>query len=155
MSLTKVKEYLKQYNLDNEIITFDKSSATVNLASIALGVEEGMIAKTLAFIVKDTPILIVSAGDVKIDNAKYRKEFQTKAKMIEIDKVQSIIGHPKGGICPFAVNDNVLIYLDKSLKKYEYVYPACGEINNAIKITVNNLEKIVKYEKWIDVTKEK
>lgn len=154
MSLLRAKEYLKKYNLDDKILTFDESSATVKLASIALGIEEGRIAKTLSFVVNDKHILIVSAGDVKIDNAKYKKEFGIKAKMIEYDMVEEKIGHKIGGVCPFGVNDGVLIYLDESLKKYDYVYPACGESNNAIKLFVNDLEKIINYEKWIDVTKE-
>lgn len=154
MSLLRAKEYLKKYNLDDKILTFDESSATVKLASIALGIEEGRIAKTLSFVVNDKYILIVSAGDVKIDNAKYKKEFGIKAKMIEYDMVEEKIGHKIGGVCPFGVNDGVLIYLDESLKKYDYVYPACGESNNAIKLFVSDLEKIINYEKWIDVTKE-
>lgn len=154
MSLLRAKEYLKKYNLDDKILTFDESSATVKLASIALGIEEGRIAKTLSFVVNDKYILIVSAGDVKIDNAKYKKEFGIKAKMIEYEMVEEKIGHKIGGVCPFGVNDGVLIYLDKSLKKYDYVYPACGESNNAIKLFVSDLEKIINYEKWIDVTKE-
>lgn len=154
MSLLRAKEYLKKYNLDDKILTFDESSATVKLASIALGIEEGRIAKTLSFVVNDKYILIVSAGDVKIDNAKYKKEFGVKAKMIEYEMVEEKIGHKIGGVCPFGVNDGVLIYLDKSLKKYDYVYPACGESNNAIKLFVSDLEKIINYEKWIDVTKE-
>lgn len=154
MSLLRAKEYLKKYNLDDKILTFDESSATVKLASIALGIDEGRIAKTLSFVVNDKYILIVSAGDVKIDNAKYKKEFGIKAKMIEYDMVEEKIGHKIGGVCPFGVNDGVLIYLDESLKKYDYVYPACGESNNAIKLFVNDLEKIINYEKWIDVTKE-
>lgn len=154
MSLLRAKEYLKKYNLDDKILTFDESSATVKLASIALGIEEGRIAKTLSFVVNDKYILIVSAGDVKIDNAKYKREFGIKAKMIEHEMVEEKIGHKIGGVCPFGVNDGVLIYLDESLKKYDYVYPACGESNNAIKLFVSDLEKIINYEKWIDVTKE-
>lgn len=153
MSLTEAKEHLKKYNLDKEIITFNTSSATVHLAGESLGVDDGLIAKSLAFIVDELPILIVCSGDVKIDNSKYRNEFHTKAKMIDKDNVESLIGHPVGGVCPFGVNKGVKIYLDNSLKKYEYVYPACGQINNAIKIKVNDLEKVVNYTKWVDVTK--
>lgn len=112
-----------------------------------------MIAKTLAFLVEDKPILIVCSGDSKIDNSKYKKEFGKKAKMIDQNLLEELVGHKKGGVCPFGVNEDVKIYLDKSLKEYEYVYPASGESNNAIKLSILELENIVKYEKWIDITK--
>lgn len=153
MSLTKVREYLKKYGMDNRIVEFDVSSATVKEAAEAINCTEGEIAKTLSFTVDDKPILIVVAGDCKIDNKKYKAEFSTKAKMIAFDDVEKIIGHGVGGVCPFGVNDGVNIYLDTSLKKYDVVYPACGSSNSAIKITVDELEKVSNYVKWVNVCK--
>lgn len=154
MSLQRAKAYLKQYGLENEIMEFDVSSATVALAALAVGCEEHEIAKSLSFIVDEKPILIIAAGDAKVDNAKYKAEFHTKAKMIPFDNVEEMIGHAAGGVCPFGVNADVKIYLDASLKKCETVYPACGTSNSAIKLTVEELEQITEYEKWVDVCKE-
>lgn len=151
--MDKVKEYLKQYEMDNKIITFDASTATVELAAKALNCEEARIAKTLSFRLSDRCIVIVTAGDKKIDNAKYKNEFGEKAKMLHYEEVLDIIGHPVGGVCPFAVNEGVEIYLDNSLKEYNTVFPACGSSHNAIEITPNNLEKVTNCKKWIDVTK--
>ena len=153
MSLIRAKEYLKKFNLDQEIITFSSSSATVELASINLGCKMGEIAKSLSFKLKDRTILIVVAGDKKIDNAKYKAFFNEKAQMLKYDEVEEKIGHKVGGVCPFGVNSDVDIYLDVSLKAYNYVYPACGEENNAIKIGVKELEKIINYKAWCDVCK--
>lgn len=153
MSIIRVKEYLKKYNLDDKIMEFDESSATVKEAAHAIGCLEKDIAKTLSFLVDDNPIIIVVRGDAKIDNSKYKKEFHKKAKMVPYDMVEEIIGHKTGGVCPFGVNDNVKIYLDETLKSLEYFYPACGSSNSAIKLDKDTLEKIVKYEKWVDVCK--
>lgn len=153
MSIDKVREYLKQYKLDNNILEFEESSATVAEAALRLNCTEGEIAKSLSFIVSDTPIIIVVAGDKKIDNSKYKKEFNTKARMIEYDNVEKITGHKVGGVCPFAINNNVKVYLDISLKEYSYVYPACGSSNSAIKLSIEQLEHICNYIKWIDVCK--
>lgn len=153
MSIIRVKEYLKKYNLDDKIMEFDESSATVKEAAHAIGCLEKDIAKTLSFLVDDNPIIIVVRGDAKIDNSKYKKEFHKKAKMISYDMVEEIIGHKAGGVCPFGVNDNVKIYLDETLKSLEYFYPACGSSNSAIKLDKDTLEKVVKYEKWVDVCK--
>lgn len=153
MSIFRVKEYLKKYNLDDKIMEFDESSATVKEAAHAIGCLEKDIAKTLSFLVDDNPIIIVVRGDAKIDNSKYKKEFHKKAKMVPYDMVEEIIGHKAGGVCPFGVNDNVKIYLDETLKSLEYFYPACGSSNSAIKLDKDTLEKIVKYEKWVDVCK--
>ena len=153
MSIIKEKEYLKKYNLDDKIMEFDESSATVKEAAHAIGCLEKDIAKTLSFLVDDNPIIIVVRGDAKIDNSKYKKEFHKKAKMVSYDMVEEIIGHKAGGVCPFGVNDNVKIYLDETLKSLEYFYPACGSSNSAIKLDKDTLEKIVKYEKWVDVCK--
>lgn len=153
MSIIKAKEYLKKYNLDDKIMEFDESSATVKEAAHAIGCLEKDIAKTLSFLVDYNPIIIVVRGDAKIDNSKYKKEFHKKAKMVSYDMVEEIIGHKAGGVCPFGVNDNVKIYLDETLKSLEYFYPACGSSNSAIKLDKDTLEKIVKYEKWVDVCK--
>ena len=154
MSLEKAKTYLSKFGMENQIMEFDVSSATVALAAIAVGCEEHEIAKSLSFIVDEKPILIIVAGDAKVDNAKYKAEFHTKAKMIPFDDVENMIGHAAGGVCPFGVNDGVKIYLDASLKKCETVYPACGTSNSAIKLTPEELERITELEKWVDVCKE-
>ena len=153
MSFVKAKEYLKKYGLENKIMEFDVSSATVEEAAKAINCKEEEIAKSLSFIIDDKPILIVVAGDSKIDNSKFKTEFHTKAKMISFDKVDELIGHAVGGVCPFGINENVDVYLDISLKKFKIIYPACGSSNSAIKLTLEELEKIVKFEKWVDVCK--
>lgn len=154
MSLIKVKEYLKKYNYDDEIMEFDLSTATVEEASRELKCTPGEIAKSLSFIVNDDVIVIVVKGDNKIDNHKFKETFHVKAKMIDRDSVEELTGHIPGGVCPFGLNDNVKVYLDISLKKYEYVYPACGSANSAIKLSIPELEKLSNYVKWVDVTKE-
>lgn len=153
MSLLKVKEYFKKYDMDDRIIELATSSATVNLAAESLGCEPERIAKTLAFTINDEIILIVMAGDAKIDNAKYKAFFNSKAKMIDINQVDELVGHPVGGVCPFAVNDGIKIYLDNSLKRFETVFPACGSTNSAIELTLKELEEYSNSEKWLDVTK--
>lgn len=153
MSITKAKEYLKQFNLDDKVMEFPVSSATVEDAAKAINCEEKEIAKTLSFIVEDNPILIVVAGDCKIDNSKFKAEFLVKAKMIPFERVEELIGHAVGGVCPFGVNENVIIYLDESLKRLDTIYPACGSSNSAIKLTLEELEKIVNFKKWINVCK--
>ena len=153
MSIEKARKYLKDYGLDGEIMEFEVSSATVEEAAKAINCEEAEIAKTLSFFVDDPAILIVAAGDSKIDNSKYKAEFHTKAKMIPFDDVEATIGHAVGGVCPFGVNNGVTVYLDVSLKRFEHVYPACGSSNSAIKLTVEQLERITNHAKWIDVCK--
>ena len=155
MSEISVKNHLKKYNKDNQILTMPSSTATVKEAAESLGCEEARIAKTLSFKTTNETLLIVTAGDVKIDNAKYRNYFHEKAHMLPMDEVEDKIGHPIGGVCPFGVNDNVNIYLDESLKRFETVYPACGTPHNAIELTINELEEITDYKEWIDVTKTK
>lgn len=154
MSLIKVKEYLKKYNYDDKIMEFDLSTATVEEASRELKCTPGEIAKSLSFIVNDDVIVIVVKGDNKIDNHKFKETFHVKAKMIDRDSVEELTGHIPGGVCPFGLNDNVKVYLDISLKKYEYVYPACGSANSAIKLSIPELEKLSNCVEWIDVTKE-
>lgn len=152
MAIDKVKQYFKQYNIEDKIMEFDISSATVELAAKALNCEPNRIAKTMSFLIEDNPIVIVMAGDAKINNPKYKEYFKTKAKMIKIDEVERYIGHDVGGVCPFGINDNVIVYLDESLKRFEFVYPACGSSNSAIKLNINELQQYSNYHSWIDVT---
>jgi len=153
MSVERVREYLKQWNLDGEVREFDLSSATVELAAQAVGCEPGRIAKTMSFFVDGEVILIVMAGDVKLDNRKYKNQFHTKALMIHKDEVESMTGHPVGGVCPFDVLDGVDVYLDESLKRYDFVYPAAGSGNSAVKMTLYQLEVASHCKGWIDVAK--
>lgn len=154
MSFQKAKEHLKKYELDKKIMEFTTSSATVQEAAKALNCTEGEIAKTLSFLIDEQPILIVVAGDAKIDNSKYKGEFHKKAKMIPFDKVGNMIGHKVGGVCPFGIKEGVEVYLDVSLKKYETIYPAAGSSNSAVKLTIKELEQVSNYKKWIDVCKK-
>lgn len=154
MSLERAKNYLKKYGVEDRIMEFKESSATVKDASIAIHCREGEIAKTLSFLVGENPILIVVAGDAKIDNHKYKMEFLTKAKMIPASEVEALIGHAVGGVCPFGIKENVKVYLDNSLQKFETVYPACGSSNSAIPLKIQELEQLSNYEKWVDVCKE-
>ena len=151
MSLERVKKYFEKFGVKDSIMEFDVSSATVELAAKALGCEEARIAKTLSFLVDENPVLIVTAGDVKIDNAKYKSTFYAKAKMLKFEEVEPLIGHAVGGVCPFGVNDNVKIYLDESLKRFKTVFPACGSANSAIELTIPELEKYSSSRGWVDV----
>ena len=153
MSIERVKEYFKQFNMEDRVMEFSVSSATVELAAQALNTEGCRIAKTLSFTVNDSPILIVTAGDAKIDNKKYKVFFGAKAKMLGFDEVEEKIGHAVGGVCPFAINEGVTVYLDESLKRFETVFPACGSSNSAIELTPEELEKYSDYKQWIDVCK--
>lgn len=153
MAIDKVKEYFKPLHMEDHILEFDVSSATVELAAEALHCEGKRIAKTMSFLVGEQPILIVTAGDTKIDNAKYKHFFGAKAKMIPGEEVETIIGHAIGGVCPFEVNDNVKIYLDESLHRFETVFPAAGSPNSAIELTIPELEKYSNFLQWVDVCK--
>lgn len=153
MSIERAREYLRQFALAERVIEFERSSATVAEAAVAAGCTEGEIAKTLSFLVEDKPILIVVAGDCKIDNAKYKKEFSAKAKMIPFEMVEELIGHQVGGVCPFGIKEGVTVYLDESLKRFEMVYPACGSSNSAIRLTLSELAEASGFQKWIDVCK--
>lgn len=153
MAIDKVREYFKKYGMEDRIQEFDVSSATVALAAQALGCAPQRIAKTLSFLVDGQAILIVAAGDVKIDNTKYKKQFGTKAKMLSPDEVNEMVGHAIGGVCPFAVNEGVKVYLDESLKRFETVFPACGSSNSAIELTIPEMEKYAGEEGWVDVCK--
>ncbi|MFA9377527.1 MAG: YbaK/EbsC family protein [Lachnotalea sp.] len=153
MAIERVKEYFKQYNLENRIQEFEVSSATVELAAMALGCKPERIAKTLSFLVAGQAILIVVAGDAKIDNSKYKAQFSIKAKMLIPNEVEEKIGHPVGGVCPFGINEGVSVYLDQSLKRFKTVFPACGSANSAIELTIEELEKYIQNSSWIDVCK--
>ena len=153
MSLIKAQEHLKKYNLDNNILEFEVSSATVELAAKALNCKEEEIAKTMGFIVEDKPILIVTAGDQKIDNSKFKAYFHTKAKMVPFESVEEIIGHEVGGVCPFGINENVTVYLDESLKRFDIIYPAAGTHSSAVKLTLEELELASEFKEYIDLCK--
>lgn len=153
MSIISVKEYLKEFEMDQRIIELKESSATVELAAQALNCEPERIAKTLSFIASGNPILIVMAGDAKVDNKKFREEFHDKAKMIAAEDVEQYIGHAPGGVCPFAVKDGVDIYLDESLKRFETVFPAAGNSKSAIELTLQELQKAANTSNWVDVAK--
>ncbi|MGG0795788.1 YbaK/EbsC family protein [Brevibacillus laterosporus] len=153
MSLERVKLYFTQYGMEDRIIEVPKSSATVELAAQALHCEPQRIAKTLSFTLESRVILIVAAGDGKIDNQKYKSQFGEKAKMLDPSEVETLIGHAVGGVCPFAVNRGVEVYLDQSLKRFTTVFPACGSANSAIELTIEELEEYSQYIQWIDVCK--
>ncbi len=155
MSLEKVQEYFANYQMKEKIMVFDQSSATVELAAQAVGCEPAHIAKTMSFLQGEQAVLIVTAGDMKIDNPKYKARFHQKAKMISGDLVESYIGHAPGGVCPFAVKEGIPVYLDESLKRFETVYPAAGSGNSAIGLTIDELETYSKANGWVDVCKSK
>jgi len=153
MALEKVKAYFGEHGMEERIQEFDVSSATVELAAAALHCEPQRIAKTLSFLLEGQAVLIVAAGDAKIDNSKYKAKFGKKAKMLSPDEVETLVGHAVGGVCPFAVNEGVKVYLDVSLKRFHTVYPACGSSNSAIELTIPELEEYSGYAEWVDVCK--
>ena len=154
MSITTVKEYLQQFNLDSKVEEFDQSSATVELAAEAAGVIPARIAKTLSFKVGDGAVLIVTCGDTKIDNQKYKAQFGTKAKMLTPEEVIEFTGHVIGGVCPFAItNDKVKTYLDESMKRFDIMLPAAGSSNSCVRLTLEELMSASKAEGWVDVCK--
>lgn len=153
MSIGKVREYFKQFGIENKIQELENSSATVELAAKALNTKPARIAKSLSFKVNEKAILIICAGDVKIDNSKYKTFFKTKAKMLTPDEVVELIGHEIGGVCPFGINEGVNVYLDESLKRFTTVFPACGSSNSAIEFTIPELEKYSNYTQWVDICK--
>lgn len=153
MAIEKVRAYFEQFGIADRINEFHESSATVELAAHALCTEPCRIAKTLSFMLGDKAILIVTAGDAKIDNHKYKSFFGAKAKMLKPEEVNDLIGHGIGGVCPFGINDGVTVYLDESLKRFETVFPACGSSNSAIELTIPELEKYSNFVEWIDVCK--
>ena len=153
MSIEKVRAYFRSVGMEDRVLEFPVSSATVELAAQAVGCEPGRIAKTLSFSVGGNPILVVTAGDTKIDNAKYKAQFGAKAKMLTPEEAETLIGHAVGGVCPFAVNAGVSVYLDESMKRFPTVYPACGSSNSAIEMTMEDLERHSGYLAWVDVCK--
>lgn len=154
MSISKVKEYFKEYGIEDRILEFDSSSKTVELAAVAVGCEPKQIAKTMSFMVEDKVILVVMAGDAKVANPKYKATFLIKAKMLDFDQVEQLIGHAVGGVCPFAINEGIDVYLDVSLKRFETVFPAVGSGNSAIELSIEELETYSNYRQWVDICKD-
>lgn len=154
MSIEKVKEYFRQYGMEDRVWEKEHSSATVEEAAEALGCEPQRIAKTLSFQAGDRVVLVVTAGDRKIDNKKYREQFGCKAKMLKFEEVEDLVGHAVGGVCPFAVREGVEVYLDESLKRFETVFPAAGSSNSMIELSIKELERYSHSLQWVDVCKE-
>ena len=153
MSIERVREYFRGFGVAERIQEFPVSSATVELAAAALGCEGCRIAKTLSFLVDGSPVLVVAAGDARVDNGKFKAFFHTKAKMLSPQEAAELVGHAVGGVCPFAVNEGVRTYLDISLRRFETVFPACGSSNSAIELTLPELEQYSLSRAWIDVCK--
>ena len=153
MSMDRARTHLARHGLEDRIIEFEVSSATVALAAQALGCEEARIAKTLSFEHGDSAILVIAAGDARIDNAKFKQRFGMKARMLGADRVEALIGHGVGGVCPFGVNAGVPAYLDESLRRFDVVYPAAGTPASAVRLTVEELERASEAAGWVDVTK--
>mgnify|MGYP002511571434 CR=1 FL=1 len=153
MAIDKVRQYFKNYGMEDKIQEFPVSSATVELAAAALHCEPQRIAKTLSFLADGKAVLIVAAGDAKVDNRGYKAQFGTKAKMLSPEEAETLVGHAVGGVCPFAVKEGVQVYLDVSLKRFDTVFPACGSANSAIELTIPELEKYSGYVEWVDVCK--
>jgi len=153
MSITRARKYFAKFGMENRIIEFATSSATVALAAVAAGCEEARICKTLSFMGKEGPLLILVAGDVKIDNHKYKEQFGVKAKMLTAEQVEELIGHAVGGVCPFGIKNGVSVYLDDSMKRFATMFPACGSSNSAIELTIEELEKYSGYKAWVNVGK--
>ena len=154
MSIERVRDHLAKWNMQDRILEFEVSSATVELAAQALNVEGARIAKTLSYLVDGEAVLVVAAGDVRVDNRKFKDAFHTKAKMLTPEQAVELIGHAVGGVCPFGVNEGVKIYLDVSLKRFETVYPACGSSNSAIEMNLSELEETSGATGWVDLAKE-
>ena len=153
MSLELAKAHLERFGLADRVQLFDVSSATVELAAQAVGCEPARIAKTLSFLLPEGPVLVLAAGDARIDNSKYKAQFHTKAKMIPHDQVEELIGHGVGGVCPFGVKEGVPVWLDESLRRFDLVYPAAGTSNSAVKLTLAELEQASQALGWVDVCK--
>ncbi|MDR1800747.1 MAG: YbaK/EbsC family protein [Lachnospiraceae bacterium] len=153
MSVENVKKYFSNYGIEDRVQTLSETCATVETAALAVGCEAKQIAKSLTFMVEGTPILIVAAGDAKVDNAKFKARFHTKATMLKPVEVIEYIGHAIGGVCPFGIKDGVEVYLDESLRRFEIVYPAAGDSNSMIKLTLDELKKYSGYKEWVDVCK--
>ncbi|MBS5737772.1 MAG: YbaK/EbsC family protein [Clostridiales bacterium] len=154
MSFEKAKKFLDEKGFGDRVSEFHVSSATVALAASAVGCETSHIAKSLSFKVGDKAIIIVTAGDKRINNRKFKLAFGSKAKMLNSDEVESLIGHSIGGVCPFGINSGVKVYIDVSLKRFDYIYPACGSSNSAVRLSPDELKKIVENSEWVDVCGE-
>lgn len=154
MSLEKAKKYLEENGFADRIIILEESTATVAQAAEALGVEPGMIAKTMSFIKDGKAMLVLTEGNARVDNRKFKDAFGVKAKMIPFDEVEGLVGHTPGGVCPFGVNKGVPVYLDESLKNFETVYPAAGNDHSAVKLSVKELESVSEAVGWVDVCKQ-
>ena len=152
MSIERVRAFMRAHGMEHRILEFDVSSATVELAAVAVGCEPARIAKSLSFMVDGGPVLVVAAGDAKVDNRRFKEQFHTKARMLTPDEAVTLVGHAVGGVCPFAVNDGVRVYLDESLRRFGTVYPACGSSNSAIELTLDELQQLSGGE-WADVCK--
>ena len=155
MAIEKVRDYLASFGAEDKIREFPVSSATVELAAAALGVEGARIAKTMSFLVDNAAVLVVTAGDKKIDNAKFKAQFGTKAKMLTPEQAETMVGHAVGGVCPFALNPGCRVYLDESLRRFEVVYPAAGSSNSAVELTIPELERYSGCSEWIDVCRDR
>lgn len=153
MSFEKAKSYLDALGYGDRVLTFPESTATVELAAKAVGTEPARIAKSLTFMVDGVPVMIICAGDAKIDNSKYKAFFRKKAVMLSRDEVAGLIGHEVGGVCPFGINEGCDVYLDESLKRFDTIYPACGNAASAVRLTCGELEKLSRCKEWIDVCK--
>lgn len=153
MAIEAVRAFFRQYGMEGRILESAQSSATVALAAQAFGTEERRIAKSLSFLLGDKAILVVAAGDAKVNNQKYRAQFGAKAKMLTPEQVHNMIGHDVGGVCPFAIKSGVDVYLDESLRRFETVFPACGSSNSAIELTLPELEQFAGSKAWVDVCK--
>ena len=154
MSFEKAAAYVREKGFGDRIREFETSSATVELAALAVGTEPGRIAKSLTFMAGERPIMILCAGDRKVDNPKYKARFAAKAKMLTPQEVEHFTGHAVGGVCPFGVGEGIDIYLDESLRRYDVVYPACGSGNSAVELSIEELEEISGFQAWVDVCKE-
>lgn len=154
MAIEKVKAYFRKVGIEERVLEFEVSSATVELAAKAIGCKPAEIAKSLSFLVDGKPVIVVASGDARVSNSKFKSEFGEKAKMIAPGEVEEYVGHAVGGVCPFAVNDGVRVFLDASLKNFEFVYPACGSSNSAIKLSLAELEELSGAERFVDVCKD-
>ena len=153
MSIERARAHLRKYDLEDRVQEFEVSSATVELAAQAVGVEPARIAKTLSYLVDGGAILIVAAGDIRVDNRKFKDTFHTKAKMLTVEQASEMIGHAVGGVCPFGVNEGVKVYLDVSLKRFDTVYPAAGTSSSAVRLSIPELERASEFTAWVDLAK--
>jgi len=153
MAIERVKAFFRQHNMEQRVLEFATSCATVAEAAQSVGCEEARIAKTLSFMVGEQVVLVLAAGDARIDNAKYKAFFQAKAKMLPAEETEALVGHAVGGVCPFAINEGIAVYLDESLRRFQTVYPSCGASNSAIELTLEELEHYSAAKQWVDVCK--